>query len=65
LLQLTEKLEEENKFGSQNNLVSSDAALTVNEICDYYNLKNPQKPINSDNLRKTYLNELNKHGEKI
>jgi hypothetical protein len=32
--------------------------LTTNEICDYHNIKNPQKPINSDNLRKTYLNEL-------
>src|SRR5262249_22703852 len=29
--------------------------LTANEICDYYN---PKSPINSDNLRKTYLNEL-------
>jgi len=25
---------------------------------DYYNLQNPKSPINSDNLRKTYLNEL-------
>ncbi|MFZ0511791.1 MAG: hypothetical protein WAM14_09315, partial [Candidatus Nitrosopolaris sp.] len=32
--------------------------LTANEICDYYNLQNPKSPINSDNLRKTYLNEL-------
>jgi hypothetical protein len=32
--------------------------LTANEICDYYNLHHPKSPINSDNLRKTYLNEL-------
>jgi hypothetical protein len=32
--------------------------LTANEICDYYNLKNPKSPVNSDNLRKKYLNEL-------
>jgi hypothetical protein len=32
--------------------------LTANEICNYYNLVNPQKRINSDNLHKTYLNEL-------
>jgi Bifunctional DNA primase/polymerase, N-terminal len=37
---------------------SSSVTLTANEICQYYNLKNPQTPINSDNLRKTYLNEL-------
>ena len=32
--------------------------LTANEICDYYNLQNPKSPINSDNLRKTFLNEF-------
>jgi|SRR5215207_7967642 len=37
---------------------ASAVTLTANEICDYYNLKNPQTPINSDNLRKIYLNEL-------
>jgi CRISPR/Cas system CSM-associated protein Csm5 (group 7 of RAMP superfamily) len=37
---------------------STAVTLTANEICDYYNLKNPQTPMNSDNLRKTYLNEL-------
>jgi hypothetical protein len=36
--------------------------LTANEICDYYNLQNPKSPINSDNLRKTYLNEFNYAG---
>jgi hypothetical protein len=36
--------------------------LTANEICDYYNLHHPKSPINSDNLRKTYLNELNNAG---
>jgi hypothetical protein len=44
--------------------LSSDngVTLTANEICDYYNLQNPKSPINSDNLRKTYLNELNYAG---
>ena len=32
--------------------------LTANEICDYFNLKNPKAPINSDIIRKKYLNEL-------
>jgi hypothetical protein len=32
--------------------------LTANEICDHYNLKNPKSRVNSDNLRKKYLNEL-------
>jgi hypothetical protein len=36
--------------------------LTANEICDYYKLQNSKSPINSDNLRKTYLNELNYAG---
>ena len=36
----------------------SSVRLTANELCDYYNRLNPKSPINSDNLRKTYLNEL-------
>jgi CRISPR/Cas system-associated endonuclease Cas1 len=36
--------------------------LTANEICDYYNLHHLKSPINSYNLRKTYLNELNNAG---
>jgi hypothetical protein len=43
---------------SHHSVSSSNVTLTANEICDYYNPKNPRKPINSDNLRKTYLNEL-------
>jgi hypothetical protein len=38
--------------------VASSVRLTANEICDFYNRLNPRSPINSDNLRKTYLNEL-------
>ena len=37
---------------------ASAVILTANEVCDYYNLRNPKAPINSDNLRKKYLNEL-------
>lgn len=69
---LQEKLQEEEHFErdaiivsgnnvqiSQNHhVVPSYITLTANEICDYYNLKNPHRTINSDNLRKTYLNEL-------
>jgi hypothetical protein len=45
------------------NLVpNTTVTLTTNEICDYYKLQNPNSPINSDNLRKTYLNELNNAG---
>ncbi|HKG87608.1 MAG TPA: hypothetical protein VKA95_04725 [Nitrososphaeraceae archaeon] len=40
----------------------NSVTLTANEICDYYKLQNPKLPINSDNLRKTYLNELNSAG---
>jgi hypothetical protein len=40
----------------------NSVTLTANEICDYYKLQNPKSPINSDNLRKTYLNELNYAG---
>jgi hypothetical protein len=40
----------------------NSVTLTANEICDYYKLQNPKSPINSDNLRKTYLNELNNAG---
>lgn len=36
----------------------SAVTLTANEVCDYYNLRNPKAPTNSDNLRKKYLNEL-------
>lgn len=36
----------------------NSVTLTANEICDHYKLQNPKSPINSDNLRKTYLNEL-------
>jgi hypothetical protein len=43
-------------IGRQN--MSSKVSLTANEICDYYKLRNPKKPIGSDSLRKTYLNEL-------
>jgi hypothetical protein len=63
------KVEEENEqestiviqgqlLSAQNKITSSTVTLTANEICDYYNLQNPKSPINSDNLRKTYLNEL-------
>jgi hypothetical protein len=31
-------------------------------MCDYYNLQKPQSPTNPDNLRKTYLNELDSAG---
>jgi hypothetical protein len=41
---------------------ATTVTLTANEICDFYKLKNPKSPINSDNLRKTYLNELNYAG---
>jgi hypothetical protein len=52
-------VEEKNKLVSQGYGVNpSGVTLTANEICDYYNLRNSQTPINSDNLRKTYLNEL-------
>ena len=50
---------------SQNKTILAPAnsvTLTSNEICDYNNLQNPKSPINSDNLRKTYLNELNSAG---
>jgi len=40
----------------------NSVTLTANEICDYYKLQNPRSPINSDSLRKTYLNELNNAG---
>jgi hypothetical protein len=40
----------------------NSVTLTANEICDYYKLQNSKSPINSDNLRKTYLNELNYAG---
>ena len=40
----------------------SSVRLTANEICDYYNRLNPKSPMNSDNLRKTYLNELTSAG---
>jgi hypothetical protein len=40
----------------------NSVTLTANEIYDYYNLQHPKSPINSDNLRKTYLNELNNAG---
>ena len=36
----------------------SSVRITANEICDYYNRLNPKSPINSDNLRKTFLNEF-------
>jgi hypothetical protein len=36
----------------------SSVRLTANEISEYYNRINPKSPINSDNLRKRYLNEL-------
>lgn len=64
------KVEEENEQESavviQGPLLSAQnkitalypGTLTANEICDYYKLHNPKSPINSDNLRKTYLNEL-------
>jgi hypothetical protein len=65
------KVEEENEQKStvviqgqlvraQNN--SSTVTLTANEICDYYNLQNPNSRINSENLRKTYLHELDNAG---
>jgi hypothetical protein len=50
------------------NILASDVVsnvtvtLTANEICDYYKLQIPKSPLNSDNLRKTYLNELNYAG---
>ena len=64
------KVEEENEqesavviqgqlLAAQNKITSLyPGTLTANEICDYYNLHNSNSPINSDNLRKTYLNEL-------
>ena len=64
------KVEEENEqesavviqgqlLAAQNKITALyPGTLTANEICDYYNLYNPKSPINSDNLRKTYLNEL-------
>jgi hypothetical protein len=45
-----------------NVIPNATVTLTANEVCDYYNLHNPKSPINSDNLRKTYLNELNYAG---
>jgi hypothetical protein len=68
---LQEKLQEEEHF-KQNAIIElgindqiqsphvaqSYVTLTTNQICDYYNLRNPRRKINSDNLRKTYLNEL-------
>jgi hypothetical protein len=45
---------------AQNN--SSTVALTANEICDHYNLQNPNSRIDSENLRKTYLHELDNAG---
>jgi hypothetical protein len=42
--------------------ISGTVTLTANEICDYYNLQNPKSPINSENLRKTYLHELDNAG---
>ena len=47
----------ENENILPNNIVTVN--LTANEICDYYNLQNPKSPINSDNLRKRFLHELN------
>src|SRR5262249_30187103 len=65
------KVEEENEQESaivvQGQLLSAQKSitalpgavtLTANEVCDYYNLQYSNSPINSDNLRKTYLNEL-------
>jgi hypothetical protein len=47
---------------SDNLVPNVTVTLTANEVCDYYNLQNPKSPINSDNLRKTYLNELSYAG---
>jgi hypothetical protein len=64
---LQEKLQEEEHFEqdaiielgiNDHHVVQSYVTLTTNQICDYYNLRNPRRKINSDNLRKTYLNEL-------
>jgi hypothetical protein len=49
---------QEKRVVAQGNVVASSITLTANEVCDYYNLKNPHAPINSENLRKKYLNEL-------
>src|SRR5215469_11070492 len=69
------KIEEENERESaivvQGQLLSAKyritalpgtVTLTANEICDSYNLQNPKSPINAENLRKTYLNELDTAG---
>src|SRR5215467_1027347 len=66
------KLEEENEQESAvvmqgqllaaRNKITGTVTLTANEICDYYNLQNPNSRINSENLRKTYLHELDNAG---
>ena len=61
---LKEENEQESTIVVQRQLLSAQNKITAlpgtitNEVCDYYNLQNPKSPINSDNLRKTYLNEL-------
>jgi hypothetical protein len=64
------KVEEENKQESavviQGQLLFAQSkiggTLTANEICDHYNLQNSNSRINSENLRKTYLHELDNAG---